>query len=863
MAATTFERLNDAGVSEREAEVLALLGEHLPHAEIGRRLFISVRTVESHVASLRRKLTIPDRASLIDLAVQHQAAKAADPLPLALPALPFPLTSFVERAAEQATLVDALAESRLVSAVGPGGVGKTRLALAVAAAAGARFAGGVGYVDLVPVTDQAQVPAAVADALQFGETPGRTLEDGIVARLADGEVLLVLDNCEHVVNTVAILVERLLADCPRLRVLVTSRTRLVLPFERVVIVPGLAPADAEALFAERALAAGARLPDDDAHRIADLCQALDGSALAIELAAARMPALGIDGLFAGLTDRLGLLTGGPRLQPWHRSVQDTLDWSYRLLEADDQAVLRRVAVFAAPFTANAAAAVAGVDHTSRALGRLVDHSLLVLAPGATDAGGSRYRALETVRQFGANRMATLGEDEVLERHLDWCLTISADLDGSASAFDPMADDLRAALGWASAEPDERPRALRLANDLARLLFLRGRPAEAQQRYEQAAGLADDPTVAAIAFANAAGVAKCRVAGDDGLRLERAAAAAATDAGNTAEAAVTLARASEMVTRFRGMFAEQPPPGTAEVLLAEGQARGVDDPRTQAALLTAEAYIAAEADDRDSPDPTTVAAADRAVDAARRGGDPLVESASLDLQAGLLVAHDINAAAANASRRVELLTPLPLTPSIAFELKDALHMAVLRSVAAGDLDGARGAAETQLRLPFLRETRDLAAEDLLLPAALAGDWPTVDTVGRQFLDAWRRSARPIGPGRAIGPSAVVMAYSLRGDENARREWQDVVATLRGIDEPAAAMRGNGYGEVLEAVVQLHQGHTDEALALLSVDAAQPNWYDQLLHEWRVALHAEATGDPVTTGEVGTRVRELCRHLISSH
>jgi len=527
-------------------------------------------------------------------------------------------------------------------------------------------------------------------------------------------------------------------------------------------------------------------------------------------------------------------------------------------------VLRRVAVFAAPFTANAAAAVTGVSHTAPALGRLVDHSLLVLAPGAaTDPGRTRYRALETIRQFGANQITALGEDEVFARHLDWCLTVTADLDGSAAAFDPVADDLRAALGWASTQPDERARALRLANDLARLLFLRGRPAEAQQRYEQAACLADDPAVAALAFADAAGVAKCRVAGDDVLRLERAAAAAAIDAGNPAEAAVTLARASEMVGRFRGMFAEQPPPGTAEVLLAEAQALSVDDPRTQAALLNAQANIAAEADDRDPPDPATVAASDRAVDAARRGGDPLIESASLDLQAGLLVAHDITAAAANASRRVELLTPLPLTPSIAFELKDALHMATLASVGAGDLAGARDTAKTQLYLPFLSEARDLAVEDLLLPAALAGDWPTVDTIGRQFLDAWRRSARPVAPGRAIGPSAAVMAHALRGDEAARREWLAVVAALRGLDDPTAAMRGNGYGELVDAVVQLHQGHNDEALALLSVHAAQPNWYDQLLHEWRLAMHAEATGDPTTTGEVSTRVRELCRRLISSH
>jgi hypothetical protein len=399
--------------------------------------------------------------------------------------------------------------------------------------------------------------------------------------------------------------------------------------------------------------------------------------------------------------------------------------------------------------------------------------------------------------------------------------------------------------------------------LAQLLFLRGRPTEAQQRYEQAAELADNPAEAAIAFADAAGVAKCRVAGEDAFGLERAAAAAAVDAGNLPEAAVTLGRASEMVSRFRGMFAEEPPAGTAEALLVEAQVLRVDDARAQAALLNAQASIAAEADHREPPDPATLAMADRAVDAARCCGDPLIESASLDLMAGLLGGHDVTAAAAIAARRVELLTPVPLTPSVAVELRDALHMATLSSVGAGDLAGARRFAEMQLHLPFLREARDLATEDLLLPAALAGDWTQVDTIGRQFLDGWRRSGRPAGAGRAIGPSAVVMIQGLRSDEAARREWLAVVAALRGLDDPTAAMRGNGYGELLDAIVQLQQGHKGEAMALLTIPAdAQPNAYDQLLHVWRLALRAEATGVATSAGEVGARVRELCRRLISS-
>lgn len=850
-------------MSEREADVLALLGLHLPHAEIGRRLFISVRTVESHVASLRRKLGVTDRRGLLDLAVQ-QAAAVAEPSPRSLPPLPVPLSSFVGRAVEQAALADALAQARLVSAVGPGGVGKTRLALAVAAAVGTRFPGGVGYVDLVPVGDSGQVAAAVAAALQISEAPGRNLEESITGGVADSALLLVVDNCEHVLNAVAVLLERLLADCPRLRVLVTSRLRLVVPFERVVRVPGLAPAEAEALFVERTAAAGAVVPDDDAHRVAELCQALDGSALAIELAAARMPSLGLDGLIRGLGDQLGLLTGGPRLRRRHRSVRDTLDWSYRLLEPDEQAVLRRVSVFAAPFTADVATLVTGVDSCERALGGLVDHSLLMLASGAAgDSGPTRYRALETVRQFGADQIAAVAEDDVYGRHLDWCLTVTADLDGSPPAFDSVADDLRAALDWASSRPDEHARATRLANQLARLLFLRGRPAEAQQRYEQAAGLAEDPAVAAIAFADAAGVAKCRVVGGEALRLERAAAAAAIVAGNVVEATVILARAAEMLGRFRGMFADETPPGMAEPLLSEAQSLSAGYPRSNAALLNARASIVIAADEREPLSQATVAAADRAVHAARRCGDPSIESAALDLETLVVGGHDVVAAAANASRRVELLMPLPLTPGLAFELKDALHMATLALVGAGDLAGARGAAEKHLHLPFLREAPDLAAEDLLLPTALAGDWAAVDAIGRQFLEGWRRAGRPFGPGRAIGPSAAAMAHSLLGDETARGEWMAVVARLRGLDNATTAMRGNGYGELFDAIVQLKQGNKDEALVLLTVAAGGArNTYSQLLHEWRRTLHAEVTGDTATTGAVRATIRELCLRLINS-
>ncbi|HEY3648932.1 MAG TPA: LuxR C-terminal-related transcriptional regulator, partial [Streptosporangiaceae bacterium] len=216
---TSASALAEAGVSGRETEVLALLGEHLSHAEIAGRLFISVRTVESHVAALRRKLCVGTHRELVRLAAGYVAAGPGTGL-AASPRLPAPLTSFVGRDGERAALAAALDTSRLVSAVGPGGIGKTRLALAVAADMADRF-GGTCYADLVPVTDPALLPAAVLACLGADESSSRPAQDALAAAVGERRALLVLDNCEHLVNAVAVLTERLLSACPNLAVLVT------------------------------------------------------------------------------------------------------------------------------------------------------------------------------------------------------------------------------------------------------------------------------------------------------------------------------------------------------------------------------------------------------------------------------------------------------------------------------------------------------------------------------------------------------------------------------------------------------------------------------------------------------------------
>lgn len=537
------------------------------------------------------------------------------------------MTSFVGRVRERAALAEAVTAHRQVSAVGPGGVGKTRLALAVAAEVAGDFADGVWFVDLVPITDPAMVGAAVAAAVGIGEQQGRGIDESVIAALADRHALLVLDNCEHVRDGVAPFLERLLAGCPRLTVLATSRARLMVPFERVHPVPPLSltgdgESDAVALFLDRAAAVGWPLAPEQHDQAAEICRGLDGVALAIELAAARLPTLGLDGLADVLSDQLRLLTGGAWADDRHRSVRAMLDWSDALLEPADRTLLHRIAVFVAPFTVDAAGQVAGFAPIEPAavvdgLARLTEQSLLTAAPSA---GGTRYRTLEPVRQYGVEQLTAAGElADVRSRHLRWCVSsataLADDCSGSRrgvrrtepewslgvraadgpwrARFDAVADDLRAALGWAADVPEHRADAYQVAVSLADLAFARNLVGESQQRYEQAAALTDDLATTAAALRSAAAVAGCRLNGDDMYRLHRAAADDARQAGDKTGAARDLATAATVAYRFSGVFTRVPPPAEpAELLVAARELAG-DDP-ADAAVALAEAAVLTDA-----------------------------------------------------------------------------------------------------------------------------------------------------------------------------------------------------------------------------------------------------------------------------
>lgn len=340
--------------------------------------------------------------------------------------LPPQRTRLVGRDADVGTVRDLLAASRLVTLAGVGGVGKTRLALEVAARElDARD--GVVFVDLAPVADPDLVPTALASAA--GMPPSEAGADlaPLVRLFGSRSMLVVLDNCEHLLDACGDLAELLLDECAATAILTTSREPLGVEAERVWRVPSLTdPAAAVELFVDRATAAGVQLPLDARTEatIADICGHLDGIPLAIELAAARTPHLSLDDIAARLEERFRFLTGGRRRsRQRHQTLQAALDWSHDLLDDAERTVLRRAAVFTGGFTLDALASVVCEDLPGRrplldVLASLVDRSLVVAGP--VDGDAARYTMLETVRLYGLDRLTEAGEAaELRHRHVAW------------------------------------------------------------------------------------------------------------------------------------------------------------------------------------------------------------------------------------------------------------------------------------------------------------------------------------------------------------------------------------------------------------------------------------------------------------
>lgn len=449
--------------------------------------------------------------------------------------LPAPLSSLIGRERDLEELSAALSSTRLLTLTGAGGVGKTRLAVEVAA----RSLADVWWIELAPLADPGLVEATLVDALGVRSLPGLGELDAAIGFLRERRALLVLDNCEHLVDEVARVAKALLRACPSLSMLATSQMPLAVPGEMRWAVSPLSAAAAAELFIDRARRVDRSAPLD-AGAIAEICRQLEGIPLALELAAARVAVLSPDAIARGLGDALDLLTARSRTaEARHRTLRASLDWSYGLLPADARLLLRRLGVFAGGTTLELAEEVC--DGVAPALETLVEHSLVQVE-------GARYRLLETVRQYALNRLEEAGEsDAVRDRHRDALLalaerqrreTLTPRQPEAFAALDPEAANLAAALDRALVtDPDK---ALRLCLALDFWYRARARFREADDAYGRAVA-ASDPSPVLQARALAAWAWILGSWGDFGRANELAAdaAACAEATGDAGAIAITL------------------------------------------------------------------------------------------------------------------------------------------------------------------------------------------------------------------------------------------------------------------------------------------------------------------------------------
>jgi len=455
-----------------------------------------------------------DRSALLAAARPALLGGAgADHVRPALPSVPTPLTRLIGREVEIGALRTILQRDdvRFVTLTGAGGTGKTRLAIAVAAEMGDAFPDGVVFVDLSPLTDPTLVVPTIATSLGVREVVDQSLSETLSSFLTSKQLLLVLDNCERILAA-APDITTLLAACPGLSVLATSREPLHVRGEREFPVPPLplpattpllelgqfASAPAIALFVERAEESQPEftMTTENMAAVAAICRRLDGLPLAIELAAARVKVLPPQALLVRLEHRLPLLTGGGRdLPARQRTMRDAIAWSYDLLSPDEQALFRRLAVFAGGFTLDSAEAVAAADGRLAVLDglvALVEQSLVRQMPGA--GAEPRYQMLETVREFGLERLVSSGDaDDARQRHAEHFLRVSADLMQASTILMDHAsltrvvaehDNVRLALVWYD-QHGEIDALLQLSSLLYGLWFSRGLYREGVQWVDRA------------------------------------------------------------------------------------------------------------------------------------------------------------------------------------------------------------------------------------------------------------------------------------------------------------------------------------------------------------------------------------------
>jgi predicted ATPase/class 3 adenylate cyclase/DNA-binding CsgD family transcriptional regulator len=522
--------------------------------------------------------------------------------------LPVQLTSFVGRQEQLTQVRELLTQSRLLTLTGAGGAGKTRLAIQIAGQLSGEFGDGVWYVDLAPITDPELVSVAVARALGLPDQPGRSTMDTLARFIADRQMLVVMDNCEHLLDASAALVNALLAAAAGLTLLTTSREPIGVAGELSWRVPSLSLADeAIELFTDRARLARPdfAVSDDNATVVAEICARLDGLPLAIELAAARVRALSLAEILDSLHDRFRLLTGGARTAVRRQqTLRASVDWSHALLTEPERVLFRRLAAFLGGFDLDAAQAVAGGGDVQRyqvldQLSLLVDKSLVVTDDSR---GRTRYRLLETVRQYALEKLGESGEaDAVRSRHRDYYTSLAAGVDAPAGTdyerrleqAETEIENLRAAFGW-SRENSDVELALTLASSLQPLWLARGRPLEGLVWFD--AALADldaqHDEVAAMVRARALvdrALSAAIMGAADSLDQAQDALAIAREVGDPA----LLIRALAACGPIAAINAEAARPYLAEAIVL---ARELDDRWRLGQILAWQALVALTAGD---------------------------------------------------------------------------------------------------------------------------------------------------------------------------------------------------------------------------------------------------------------------------
>jgi predicted ATPase/DNA-binding CsgD family transcriptional regulator len=523
--------------------------------------------------------------------------------------LPVGVAAFVGRESERVKVADLVADARVVTLTGPGGCGKTRLAVEVVGDVASRFGDGARWVDLQGVSDPVVVAPALGGAVDVHERPGQALTDTLAEQLYGRHLLVVLDNCEHLVKACAELVGQLSSACPQLHVLATSRVSLSVEGEATFEVAPLrvpapdavsasvvAAADAARLFEVRArqVAADFRIGDHNASAVAEICRRLDGIPLAIELAAARVRVLAPAQIAAGLSDRFRLLTGGVRRGPARqRTLEASLDWSYDLLDDVQRLALARLSVFAGSFELDAAEAVLGGEGIDSEdvldlVAALVEQSLLQVAQRH---GTARYRLLETLRVYARQRLCDLdAPDRVRDRHLAFYVELARRAQDGLTGGQPeplMArlavdvDDLRAAMDWAAETGDLRG-LVGITEPVVRFWFERGLSREVHRRLHDAADVAgtpDDERVRALITAAALALASEEPA--NAYRSACKAVNAARAAGVDGALAVALGQRA-----FSGALSGLPTSAQvdADVEQAVQQAERCEDASTHAYVL---------------------------------------------------------------------------------------------------------------------------------------------------------------------------------------------------------------------------------------------------------------------------------------